>query len=106
MLAGPRGTNLLDGGAPFYDVYTCQDGRWMSVGCIEPQFFKAFINLFVANLPEDFDPLDGWKPSPDTQSQIDKWPLLRKYLTKGFLTRPRDFWGQAFHGSYHLSSTA
>ncbi|KAF8907381.1 CoA-transferase family III [Gymnopilus junonius] len=98
MLAGPRGTNILDGGAPFYDVYTCQSGGWMSVGCIEPQFFKVFIETFVENVPEGFDPLDGWKPLPATQLQNDQWPQLREYLTKGFLTRPRDFWTQVFHG--------
>lgn len=98
MLAGPRGTNVLDGGAPFYDVYTCKSGGWMSVGCIEPQFFKSFIETFVQNIPDGFDPLNGWKPLPATQFQIGEWPQLREYLTNGFLTRTRDFWAQAFHG--------
>src|SRR6201991_1366727 len=39
-----RGVNLLDTGAPYYDTYTCADGRWVSVGSIEPQFFAALLS--------------------------------------------------------------
>ncbi|KDR76301.1 hypothetical protein GALMADRAFT_156391 [Galerina marginata CBS 339.88] len=99
LFSGPRGTNLLDGGAPFYNVYTCKDGGWMSVGCLEPQFFKVFIETFVKNVPESFNPFDGWKPEPSTQFQKDEWPALEEYLAKGFLTRPRDFWAHVFHGT-------
>jgi len=95
----PRGSNLLDGGAPFYNVYTCKDGGWMSVGCLEPQFFKTFITIFVRTLPPDFDPHNGWKPSPEVQLKRDQWPKLAEYITKGFLTNPRDFWAGAFHGT-------
>jgi len=99
LLGGPRGTNLLDGGAPFYDTYTCQDGGWMSVGCLEPQFFKVFIEEFTKALPEDFDPLNGWKPDPSTQFQKHEWHRLAEYLTKGFLTHPRDFWADLYYGT-------
>ncbi|KAF8807006.1 CoA-transferase family III [Phlegmacium glaucopus] len=95
----PRGLNLLDGGSPFYNVYTCKDGGWMSVGCLEPQFFKTFITIFVRTLPPDFDPHKGWKPSPETQFKRDQWPKLAEYLTRGFLTNPRDFWAEVFHGT-------
>ncbi|KAF8199554.1 CoA-transferase family III domain-containing protein [Pholiota molesta] len=98
-IGGERGTNLLDGGSPFYETYTCQDGGWMSVGCLEPQFFKVFIELFVKALPNDFDPFDGWHPDPSTQSQRDEWHKLAQYLTKGFLTRPRDFWAGIYQGT-------
>ena len=37
------GVNLLDGGAPFYDTYTCADGRYVAVGAIEPQFYAALL---------------------------------------------------------------
>src|SRR4051812_39320506 len=40
-----RGANLLDGGVPYYDVYETSDGRHMSVGALEPQFFAALIRL-------------------------------------------------------------
>ena len=36
-----RGVNLLDSGAPFYDVYRCADGRWLAVGALEPRFFRT-----------------------------------------------------------------
>ena len=94
----PRVSNLLDGSAPFYNVYTCEDGGWMSVGCLEPQFFKTFITIFVTTLPPDFDPHNGWKPTPEVQFKRDQWPKLAEYITKGFLTGPRDFWAGVFHG--------
>ena len=99
LLGGPRGTNLLDGGAPFYGTYTCQDGGWISVGCLEPQFFKEFIERFTKALPEDFDPFSDWKPDPSTQFQTEEWPRLAQYLTKGFLTHPRDFWSDLYYGA-------
>jgi len=97
---GPRGTNILDGGAPFYNTYTCQDGRWMSVGCLEPQFFKIFIETFVDVLPQDFNPCGGWKPDFTTQLKREEWPNLEVYITKGFLTQPRDFWARLFFGMW------
>ncbi|KAJ6513312.1 CoA-transferase family III domain-containing protein [Mycena sanguinolenta] len=97
-MLGPRGSRLLDGGAPFYNIYTCQDGRWMSVGCLEPVFFKAFIEGFVKAVPPGFT-LDGWIPTPDTQFDTGEWPKLKEYLTRGFATRGRDYWTQVFHGT-------
>lgn len=41
----PRGENLLDGGAPFYDTYLTKDGKYMAVGAIEPQFYSLFIQV-------------------------------------------------------------
>jgi alpha-methylacyl-CoA racemase len=103
-MGGPRGSNLLDGGSPFYNIYTCKDGGWMSVGCLEPQFFKVFIELFTKTVPQDFDPACGWKPDASTQFQRDEWPKLAKYLTKGFLTHSRDFWADVYHGAliFHM----
>lgn len=40
---GERGTNLLDTGAPFYDTYQTKDGRYVSVGALEPQFYKNLV---------------------------------------------------------------
>lgn len=101
---GPRGTNVLDGGAPFYDTYTCKDGRWMSVGCIEPHFFEIFLQTFMKALPNNFDPCQGWRPEPSTQFKRQDWARLGVYLTKGFLTQPRDFWAQVFLGRFFLES--
>ncbi|KAJ7637698.1 CoA-transferase family III domain-containing protein [Mycena polygramma] len=82
MHGGTRGSRLLDGGSPFYNVYTCQDGRWMSVGCLEPAFFKAFLEGFVKAFNQK------------------EWPKLKEYLTKGFATQGRDYWAKVFHGQF------
>lgn len=97
--SGPRGSNLLDGGAPFYSIYPCKDGAWMSVGCLEPQFFRVFIEGFVKALPLEFRKSFGWTPTPETQVLRGDWPRLREYLEKGFRTRNRDEWAQIFHGT-------
>jgi alpha-methylacyl-CoA racemase len=47
---GPRGTNVLDGGSPWYEVYETKDGRFMSVGCIETQFYNLFLFVFLSSL--------------------------------------------------------
>lgn len=95
---GPRGTNFLDGGAPFYDVYTCSDGKWMSVGCLEPQFFAQFISRFN-EVMRSSGKQGSWSPSQSTQSTKEDWPKLREYLDDGFRTQPRDFWTEVFHGT-------
>lgn len=100
LFYGPKGTTVLDGGAPFYDTYTCKDGRWMSVGCIEPHFFSIFLEIFTKALPDDFDPCEGWKPEPLSQFKQQEWPKLREYLANGFLTQPRDFWAEIFLGRF------
>jgi alpha-methylacyl-CoA racemase len=99
---GPRGTNLLDGGAPFYDVYTCSDGKWMSVGCLEPQFFAQFISKFN-EVMKSSGKQGSWSPSRSTQFAKEDWPKLRKYLDDGFKTQPRDFWTEVFHGKYCIT---
>ncbi|KAI5988787.1 CoA-transferase family III [Pisolithus albus] len=98
LLGGPRGSNLLDGGAPFYDVYTCSDGKWMSVGCLEPQFFKTFIDIFKNVLRMNGSKL-GWIPTPEARTRKEDWPKLRTFLENGFKTKPRDYWASLFHGS-------
>jgi len=75
-----RGANVLDTGAPFYDTYETSDGRWVSVGALEPNFFA---NL-VAALDLDFDPSD--------QNDRTRWESLRAELTATFKTRTRDEW--------------
>ncbi|KAJ7158825.1 CoA-transferase family III domain-containing protein [Mycena filopes] len=98
MFGGARGSRLLDGGAPFYNVYVCRDGGWMSVGCLEPAFFKAFLEGFLKAVPPGFS-LDGWTPTLDVQFDRDEWPQLKEYLTQGFATQGRDYWARVFHGT-------
>ncbi|MDX2937751.1 CaiB/BaiF CoA transferase family protein [Streptomyces ipomoeae] len=80
-----RGTNLLDGAAPFYDTYTCQDGRHVAVGAIEPQFYAALLGGL------GIDP--GTLPDRDDRSS---WPALRDRFAEAFRTRPRDEWAKLF----------
>ena len=99
LFRNERGNNLLDGGTPFYNVYVCKDDGYMSVGCLEPQFFKEFIRLFVDALPEQFSIQSGWKPTTSTYGGQDEWPKLKEFLEKGFMTNTRDYWAGVFHGT-------
>ena len=68
-----RGTNVLDGGAPFYDTYTTADGRHMAVGALEPKFYAellARLGLDAAGLPAQYD--------------RSGWPELRARFTEAF----------------------
>jgi alpha-methylacyl-CoA racemase len=78
-----RGVNLLDSGAPFYDVYRCADDRFVAVGALEPRFFRALAGeLGLAEHP-DF-----------AGDHLDRahWPGIRAALTEVFATRTRDEW--------------
>jgi alpha-methylacyl-CoA racemase len=75
-----RGLNLLDGGAPYYDVYACADGRYVAVGALEPRFFSALCEV----VDIEYDDLDRTDPA--------RWPALRHRLTACFLGRTRDEW--------------
>ena len=83
-----RGTNLLDTGAPFYDVYETADGNHVAVGALEPQFYAELIRLLglgEAGLPGQHD--------------VSRWPELRTAFAEAFRTRTRDEWAQHFEGS-------
>ncbi|TBU32493.1 CoA-transferase family III [Dichomitus squalens] len=93
-----RAGGLLDGGCPFYNVYTCADGRWVSVACLEPQFFRTFLTRFLGALPKNFS-IGGWRPSEADQQDRDIWPRLKTFLERGFSLQPRDYWTNVFHGT-------
>ncbi|KAF8896255.1 CoA-transferase family III domain-containing protein [Infundibulicybe gibba] len=99
LFGGKRGENILDGGAPFYNLYACKDGGLMSVGCLEPKFFRTFIEHFLQYLPDNFSLAGAWRPTANTHSNTNEWPKLREFLELGFKTHPRDFWAQVFHGT-------
>lgn len=81
-----RESNLLDGHAPFYDTYTCADGRYVAVGAIEPRFYAALL----AGL--------GLADDPDLPGQLDRdrWPSTKERFAAVFATRPRDVWAALF----------
>jgi alpha-methylacyl-CoA racemase len=82
--SGGRGTHVLSGAAPFYGVYRCADGRWFSVGAIEPKFYAAFLD--IAGLREFAD--DQWDAA--------QWPARRRRVEEVFATRSRDEWTKVF----------
>jgi alpha-methylacyl-CoA racemase len=82
-----RAANLLDGGVPWYDVYETADGRHMSVGPLEPQFYAALLDGLG---------LAGTAPDRDDPAQ---WPALRDLLTRRFLERTQAEWTAVFDGS-------
>ncbi|MGU3293494.1 CaiB/BaiF CoA transferase family protein [Williamsia sp. M5A3_1d] len=83
-----RGVNMLDTGAPWYEVYETSDGKYMAVGAIEPQFYAQLIaglGLTDAEIPE--------------QNDIARWDELRAVFTETFATRTRDEWAEVFAGT-------
>lgn len=86
-----RGSNLLDGGAPFYGVYACADGRHVAVGALEPQFYAEL----VSGLGLDSPAATGLP----AQHDVAGWPILRERFTDAFLRRTRDEWSQLFDGT-------
>jgi alpha-methylacyl-CoA racemase len=88
MWTDVRGTNMLDGGAPYYDTYECADGRYVAVGAIEPQFYAAML----AGLGLDA----GKLPS---QNDTTRWPELRAVLTDAFAAHDRDHWAKVLADS-------
>ena len=88
MSAGPRGTNLLDTGAPFYEVYETSDGGFIGVGAIEPQFYAELIRLIG---------LEG----EDLPAQMDRdaWPEMKKRFAHQLAGKTRGEWEAIFEGS-------
>jgi len=83
-----RGTNMLDTGAHFYDVYETADGGYVSIGSIEPQFYAELLRLTG---------LEG----EDLPWQHDRaqWPALKERLAGIFRTRTRDEWCEIMEGT-------
>ena len=83
-----RGTNLLDTGAHFYEVYQCADGGYFGVGAIEPQFYAELMRLLGLG-------------DEDLSTQMDRttWPAMKEKFTTVFATKTRDEWEAVFAGS-------
>jgi alpha-methylacyl-CoA racemase len=81
MWSNERRNNLLDGGAHFYDTYQCSDGKWISIGSIEPQFYALLLEKTGIT-------------DPDFQQQMnrDQWPALKAKLDAVIRTKTRAEW--------------
>ena len=85
---GPRGHNLLDGGAPFYDVYETADGKHISVAPVERRFYEELIERI------------GLKDSPlPKQNDPKGWSELREHLSEAFKKRTRAEWCELLEGT-------
>ena len=83
-----RGTNLLDTGAWFYEVYETADGKFVSVGSLEPQFYAELLRLTGLE-------------SEDLPPQMDRttWPAMKERLAEVFRTKTRDEWREIMEGT-------
>ena len=84
-----RGTNLLDGGAHFYGTYTTSDGKHISIGSIEPQFYALLLEKTGLNNDDRFA----------KQMDRNQWPELKEALTEVFATKTRDEWDEIMLGT-------
>ncbi|MBV8949466.1 MAG: CoA transferase [Actinobacteria bacterium] len=85
---GPRGTNFIDTGAPFYDTYETADGKFVAIGAIEPQFYAQLrTRLGLEHDPELDDPWDR-----------TRWPAQRARFTELFREKTRDEWTALLDG--------
>jgi alpha-methylacyl-CoA racemase len=80
MWRDERGTNLLDTGAPFYEVYRCADGQWVSIGALEPPFFALLSEMLGLSSGQDD-------------------PGLREEIAAAFASAPREHWCRLLEGS-------
>jgi alpha-methylacyl-CoA racemase len=83
-----RQSNKLDGGAPYYGVYTCSDGKWITIAPLEPQFFELFLKLL--ELPADYY---------EARTDKSKWATRRAEFAEIFLQRTQAEWCALFEGT-------
>jgi len=88
--ASQRQSNMLDGGAHYYDTYQCADGEWISIGSIEPQFYALLMEkLGMENAEIDF------------AAQFDKqrWPALKAEIAARIVSKTRQQWCEIMEGT-------
>lgn len=86
--APERGSNLLDGGAPFYRTYETRDHQWIAVGPLEPHFYEELLSRVGL---EDVD--------ADGQYRRDDWPRISDRLAEAFARRTRAEWVEALEAT-------
>jgi alpha-methylacyl-CoA racemase len=88
-----RGRNIVDSGAPFYDVYETADGKWLALAAMEPHFYAELLGVLgidPATLPDQYD--------------TAQWPQLKKVFADAVRTRARDEWVERASGSGCISA--
>ena len=88
MWNNEKGTNLLDGGAHFYDTYECADGKYVAIGSIEPQFYALLIEKTGID-----------DPAFQHQMDRDQWPALKAKLADVVRQKTRDEWCAIMEGT-------
>lgn len=83
-----RGANGLDGGAPWYGVYKCSNGHWISIAAIEPQFWACLLKLLQIDATEFGD-----------RSDRENWPAIRERFTQLFGSQTRAHWTSLLEGT-------
>ena len=81
-----RESNVIDGAAPFYNVYECEDKKWLSLACIEKPFYENF--LATAGLDQETLFTEQWNR--------ENWQMMRDHLQTLFRSRKRDEWSSLF----------
>ena len=87
-LPDARGASMLDG-AHFYALYECADGKWISIGALEPKFYAELLDKLDLAGDADFA----------AQNDISKWPELKARMASLFKSKPRDHWVALLHGT-------
>ena len=82
-----RASNLLDGGAPYYDAYETSDGKHVSVGALEPQFYEQFVDLL------------GIRDTAPDRYDLTTYDELRRVIAEAFATRTQAEWVEVFEGT-------
>ena len=88
MWSNEKGTNILDSGSHFYDTYECADGKWISIGSIEPQFYALLLEK--CGIEDD---------AFDAQMDRDGWPALKEKIATIFKSKTRGEWCEIMEGS-------
>jgi alpha-methylacyl-CoA racemase len=82
-----RGTNITDSGAPFYDVYECADGKWISLGAVEKKFYAEALRVL------------GLTPLLAQQWDRAHWPEAKRAIAERVRAKTRDEWTRLFDGT-------
>ncbi|HYA68782.1 MAG TPA: CoA transferase, partial [Acidimicrobiales bacterium] len=83
-----RGANMLDTGAPYYEVYDTSDGKWFAVGAIEAQFYAELVRVLGLE-DEDLPP----------QNDRSQWAATKERFAAVFRSHTRDEWTELFEGT-------